>query len=122
MTTPQHHQDDNDDSEQLTNDDESSELSSEEVDRLLNKDKSKKYRRPKHKCEYCDRMFSSRQPRDYHIAVARCFGTLYTCKRCLKSFVAPWRLERHQRQQVRCKKHDKVMVTRNGNQYTTEAC
>ena len=97
-------------------DDESSEIDSEEVDRLLNQ----KYRRPQHACQYCKKLFSSRQTKSYHEGIARCFGRLYTCRRCLKPFDVPWRLERHQRQQVRCHFMDKIILARVGNHYTIE--
>lgn len=97
-------------------DDDSSDMDSEEVKRLLNQ----KYRRPKHACQYCKQLFSSRQTKAYHEAVARCFGKLHTCKRCLKPFDAPWRLERHQRQRVRCEPLDKVIITKDGNRYLME--
>lgn len=95
----------------------SSSMDSEEVDKILHK----KYKRPGFICQYCGEAFTARQTRDYHEGVARCFGKLYTCRRCLKPFAAPWRLERHQRQLVRCDKQDKVIVYRNGKQYITVA-
>lgn len=72
------------------------------------------------KCKYCSKLFSSKQARDYHEAIGKCFGILYTCKRCLKPFYLPWKLERHQRQNKRCIVQDKVVVTRDGNRYITQ--
>jgi len=92
-------------------------LDSDEIKKIL----SKKYKRPVFACQYCKNTFSSRQTRDYHVGVAQCFGKLYTCKRCMKPFAAPWRLDRHQHQRVRCKEQDQVIVIRNGKRYTTYA-
>ena len=64
-------------------------------------------------CQYCKGQFCSRQARDYHEATAQCFGRLYTCRRCLKPFDRPWRLERHQRQLRRCQNRDKILISRN---------
>ena len=74
------------------------------------------------KCQYCDREFSSNQALNYHVNAAICFGTLYTCKRCLKPFILPWKLKRHKDRKVRCNIQNKVVITRmvDKNKYITK--
>lgn len=96
--------------------------SDEEVDKkhtarkiVIRPAKNEKDRRER-TCKFCQRMFNDKQTLQYHMAAAVCFGVLYTCKRCLKTFKHKSKLNIHQRTtNAKCRPRDSIVIIRRKN-------